>query len=87
MPKPSDGLGVTATDQAAAAAAAVAWAVARVGDAGYALRCLAFVEDAYERAACALEWADRFPDILPADHLEVTFAASEGGRRATLRAT
>lgn len=50
MPKPSDGLGVTVTDQAAAAAAAVAWAVARVGDAGYALRCLAFVEDAYERA-------------------------------------
>jgi cell wall-associated NlpC family hydrolase len=32
------------------AAAAVAWALARVGDPSYALRCLAFVEDAYERA-------------------------------------
>jgi len=41
---------VTAVDQAAATAAAVAWALARVGDTGYALRCLAFVEDAYERA-------------------------------------
>lgn len=32
------------------AAAAVTWALARVGDPSYALRCLAFVEDAYERA-------------------------------------
>lgn len=31
-------------------AAAVAWALAHVGDATYALRCLAFVEDSYERA-------------------------------------
>jgi hypothetical protein len=38
---------VTAADTAAAA---VSWALARVGDPGYALRCLAFVEDAYERA-------------------------------------
>jgi cell wall-associated NlpC family hydrolase len=39
-------------DQATAAyaSAAVAWALARVGEPGYALRCLAFVEDAYERA-------------------------------------
>jgi hypothetical protein len=29
--------------------AAVAWALAHVGDRQYALRCLAFVEDAYER--------------------------------------
>lgn len=34
----------------ALAAAAVDWALARVGDRSYALRCLAFVEDAYERA-------------------------------------
>jgi cell wall-associated NlpC family hydrolase len=32
------------------AAAAVAWALARLGDETYGLRCLAFVEDAYERA-------------------------------------
>jgi hypothetical protein len=31
------------------AAAAVAWALARIGDRTYGLRCLAFVEDAYER--------------------------------------
>jgi cell wall-associated NlpC family hydrolase len=30
--------------------AAVAWALARVGQQSHALRCLAFVEDAYERA-------------------------------------
>jgi hypothetical protein len=41
---------VTTADQAAVTSAAVAWALARVGDEGYALRCLAFVEDAYERA-------------------------------------
>jgi hypothetical protein len=28
----------------------IAWAIARTGDARSALRCLAFVEDAYERA-------------------------------------
>ena len=32
------------------ASAAVAWALERVGDDSYALRCLSFVEDAYERA-------------------------------------
>jgi cell wall-associated NlpC family hydrolase len=31
------------------AAAATAWALARVGERTYPLRCLAFVEDAYER--------------------------------------
>ena len=30
-------------------AAAIGWALARMGDRSYALRCLAFVEDAYER--------------------------------------
>ena len=30
-------------------AAAIDWALARIGDQSYSLRCLAFVEDAYER--------------------------------------
>jgi hypothetical protein len=37
------------SSEAGYAAAAVAWAVARVGERAYPLRCLAFVEDAYER--------------------------------------
>jgi tRNA threonylcarbamoyladenosine biosynthesis protein TsaE len=45
------------------------------------------LEEAYDRAAAALEWADRFPQIIPADHLEITLApVGEGSRRATLRA-
>jgi tRNA threonylcarbamoyladenosine biosynthesis protein TsaE len=45
------------------------------------------LEEAYDRAAAALEWADRFPQVVPADHLEITFApAGETTRRATLRA-
>src|SRR5213075_1837977 len=31
------------------------------------------LEEAYERATVALEWADRFPQVVPADHLEITF--------------
>ena len=27
------------------------------------------LEEAYDRAATALEWADRFPQVVPADHL------------------
>ncbi len=46
MPKPSSGL--ASIDDLAAAA--VRWALGRVGDTGYSLRCLAFVEDAFERA-------------------------------------
>jgi len=45
------------------------------------------LEEAYDRAACALEWADRFPHIVPADHLEVTLATIDAGRRVTFRAT
>jgi tRNA threonylcarbamoyladenosine biosynthesis protein TsaE len=47
------------------------------------------LEEAYDRATAALEWADRFPQIVPADHLEVTFVAllPDGGRRLELRAT
>ena len=33
-----------------------------------------------------IEWADRFPEILPADHLELQLEHAEEGRIATLRA-
>jgi tRNA threonylcarbamoyladenosine biosynthesis protein TsaE len=39
------------------------------------------LEDAYDRAACALEWADRFADALPDDTLRITFSVdADGGR-------
>jgi tRNA threonylcarbamoyladenosine biosynthesis protein TsaE len=46
------------------------------------------IEEAYDRAATAIEWADRFPDALPLDHLQITLAV-EGTdrRRLDLRAT
>src|SRR3954464_6549033 len=31
------------------------------------------LDEAYDRAAAALEWADRFPGIAPEDHLTITF--------------
>jgi cell wall-associated NlpC family hydrolase len=46
LPKPSSA--PATPDQLASAA--VEWALRHLGDRGYALRCLAFVEDAYERA-------------------------------------
>jgi tRNA threonylcarbamoyladenosine biosynthesis protein TsaE len=39
------------------------------------------IEEAYDRAATAIEWADRFPDVLPADHLQITLAVQVSGRR------
>ena len=33
-----------------------------------------------------LEWADRFPDLLPSDHLQVCLQHLEDGRVATIRA-
>ena len=39
------------------------------------------IEEAYDRAATAIEWADRFPEVLPADHLQITLAVQESGRR------
>ena len=46
------------------------------------------LEEAYDRAATALEWPDRFPQAVPADYLEIVFTAPPaGGRRLTLRAT
>ncbi len=48
------------------------------------------LEEAYDRAAAALEWADRFPAMLPLDHLEITLAPLDGDaarRRLSVRAT
>lgn len=45
------------------------------------------LDEAYDEAAVAIEWADRFWSALPPDHLAITFTADEGGRRLTARAT
>lgn len=46
------------------------------------------IEEAYDCAATAIEWADRFPDVLPADHLQITIAVQDsGGRRLDLHPT
>jgi tRNA threonylcarbamoyladenosine biosynthesis protein TsaE len=46
------------------------------------------LEEAYDRSTVALEWADRFPQIVPADHLRITFVPREDGtRRLELEAT
>jgi tRNA threonylcarbamoyladenosine biosynthesis protein TsaE len=37
--------------------------------------------DAYDRAAVAIEWLDRFPDAAPADRLQITIAFAEGDGR------
>ena len=64
------------TDESAMARAATRWAVDRTGDRSYAGRCLAFVEDAIERAndieifggSTAHESAERYsPDPYAAD--------------------
>lgn len=39
------------------------------------------LEESFDGAACALEWADRFPHMAPADHLLVALTAIEDGRR------
>ena|SRR5687767_3661922 len=39
------------------------------------------LEEAYDRAAAALEWADRFPDVIPRDHLQLTFTTQDSGAR------
>jgi tRNA threonylcarbamoyladenosine biosynthesis protein TsaE len=31
------------------------------------------IEEAYDRAATAIEWAERFPELLPEDRLQITF--------------
>jgi tRNA threonylcarbamoyladenosine biosynthesis protein TsaE len=40
------------------------------------------LDDAFDRAAVAIEWLDRFPDAAPADRLEVTIAIEADGARA-----
>lgn len=46
------------------------------------------LEETYDRAAAALEWADRFPGVIPADHLQITFQPQpDGTRRLVLRPT
>jgi len=43
--------------------------------------------DAFDRAAVAIEWLDRFPDAAPADRLEITLAfADSDARTLTLTA-
>jgi tRNA threonylcarbamoyladenosine biosynthesis protein TsaE len=46
------------------------------------------LDDAFDRAAVAIEWLDRFPDAAPADRLELTIAIEpDGGRRIALAGT
>jgi tRNA threonylcarbamoyladenosine biosynthesis protein TsaE len=43
--------------------------------------------EAFDRAAVAIEWLDRFPDAAPAERLEIEIAIAEDGtRRLTCRA-
>lgn len=39
------------------------------------------LDEAFDRTAAAVEWADRFPEALPLDHLVITFHAEPQGRR------
>jgi tRNA threonylcarbamoyladenosine biosynthesis protein TsaE len=46
------------------------------------------LDDAFDRAAVAIEWLDRFPDAAPPDRLELAFAfAPAGARRITATPT
>ena len=46
------------------------------------------LDDAFDRAAVAIEWLDRFPDAAPADRLELTIAfEDDGARRITATGT
>jgi tRNA threonylcarbamoyladenosine biosynthesis protein TsaE len=46
------------------------------------------LDDAFDRAAVAIEWLDRFPDAAPADRLELTIAFEpDGARRLTATPT
>jgi tRNA threonylcarbamoyladenosine biosynthesis protein TsaE len=40
------------------------------------------IEEAYDRAVTAIEWADRFPSWLPDDTLHLTLEIEAGGSRA-----
>ncbi len=39
------------------------------------------LDDAFDRAAVAIEWLDRFPDAAPTDRIELTLAIEPGGAR------
>jgi tRNA threonylcarbamoyladenosine biosynthesis protein TsaE len=39
------------------------------------------LDEAFDRAAAVIEWADRFPDALPADHLLITITMQADGQR------
>ena len=44
--------------------------------------------DAFDRAAVAIEWLDRFPEAAPAERLEIEIAiAADGARVVAFRAT
>ena len=46
------------------------------------------LDDAFDRAAVAIEWLDRFPDAAPPDRLELTIAIEpDGARRLTFAGT
>jgi tRNA threonylcarbamoyladenosine biosynthesis protein TsaE len=46
------------------------------------------LDDAFDRAAVAIEWLDRFPDAAPPDRLELAIAFEpDGGRRITATPT
>ena len=44
------------------------------------------LHDAFDRAAVAIEWLDRFPDAAPGERLDIIIAVTpDGGRRLELR--
>jgi tRNA threonylcarbamoyladenosine biosynthesis protein TsaE len=45
------------------------------------------IEEAYDQAATAIEWAERFPDWLPSDALHVVIEIERGGRTLEARSS
>ncbi|MED5372309.1 MAG: tRNA (adenosine(37)-N6)-threonylcarbamoyltransferase complex ATPase subunit type 1 TsaE [Myxococcota bacterium] len=45
------------------------------------------LDEHMEQGVALIEWAERFPEVLPADHLEIHLQDEGEGRRATLSAT
>jgi tRNA threonylcarbamoyladenosine biosynthesis protein TsaE len=44
------------------------------------------IEEAYDQSATAIEWAERFPEWLPADVLSVTIRIEDGARALEVKA-
>lgn len=44
------------------------------------------LEEAFDRAAAALEWIDRYPDVAPPDHLTIHISIEPEGRRLLVSA-